>query len=488
MLRDPNCLPWPVKAHTPPVDVEAPEPGTIDRLGDGNLSYNRELRANTSKITSMSPVSLAMSAIRSVSRTLKLASCGNRFGRSCLPLLLLVHFVAGAVDPCSVIEGEFDAPISITASPCDAVIQFCLFRNLTDGAVSFRVDSRAIAITTTIFDTIRRDAEGGALRVTAANLQVNRTCFSYCYTPADGKHLFVEVYNGDSVSGDCSFYASYPLGETSSATPGNALSARGSYQTYYFRNENHTRSDAMQSSSAAVGSDSPSCVANRRFSTFADCRESYILWIDAETKGLDIIEYTNFLSNDLSQGVLCSNNQGCTVSHCVFVGEARFFALLSPFVFMDCVFDRQPEDQWSTTGTGNLFLATTETIEVSVVPCLLPLSATPLPTITDTAAATGTDQMTPTGTEQMTPTRTEQMTATRTEQMSPTSSKEMTQTANDEAAAKGRVSAAVIAAAILVLAVLTAVAGVVLWWCHHRKRSDSEYRDIDQWISELRLD
>jgi hypothetical protein len=299
--------------------------------------------------------------------------------------LLLIHFFATAnslaMDGCTLISGGFAERITFTGS-CDVSIDGALFVDIhTDGysggAVYLNDLLIALSMAFTIFDGCEGGNQGGALYASNFDLRINRTCFSYCYCPGDGKHIRGIVHSaGASVLGDCTFFASFRRADSASPTAGDAVGLQSSSGVYYFRDENHTRSDALSSACAAVDCDYDACTVNRQFSTFVDCRENYVLWLYAKTGSADAIGYTNFISNSLYEGVICSSDSGCPVVHCVFQGNSQGVTLCAnqfgdPFVIVNCVFDHEPSGSWSSSGTGNAFGVTTETVAVPVMPCVV---------------------------------------------------------------------------------------------------------------------
>jgi hypothetical protein len=251
------------------------------------------------------------------------------------------------------------------------VIDRAYFCRLTDGGVYFHFSTQSMSIISTLFEECSGQS---ALYAQADMLRVNMTCFQYCDGFRDGKYITADMY-GVAIFDECAFYASYPRGQSSSSSPGDAISFQaGLAVTYYARNENHTRSDcgSPTTKNAAIDSDGSLCIIDREFSIFVDCREDFILWIRAPDGPIDRIQYTSFRSNTVYESVLCSRRYGCVISHCIFAGNSplpTFLAGLTGFVIMDCVFDSEPSGNWSGTGTGNAFWVTTATIDDDIVPC-----------------------------------------------------------------------------------------------------------------------
>jgi hypothetical protein len=156
---------------------------------------------------------------------------------------------------------------------------------------------------------------------------------------------------------------------------------RSSATVCSFRNENHTRSDSSDSEvSAAVDSDASSCVVNRRFSTFLDCREAVIHWVHNGADPLAAIKYTNFVSNTVRSGralVYASVSPGYPVRHCIFTGNfanQTVYASDTGFIISEWVFDDTPSGLYTMSGSENVLGITTAAIAVPIVPCVLTLS------------------------------------------------------------------------------------------------------------------
>jgi hypothetical protein len=241
-------------------------------------------------------------------------------GTFCLFVLLGEFLVSGRsanIDFCALVQGTFDAQLSIAGS-CDVFIELATFLDIQSsskvGAVYLENTSLALSITITVFEGCRTTRYGGAVFAYARELGINRTCFSHCDSPGHGKHLYVQAKYS---SGDCTFYASYSKGETSSSTAGDAVRVNDlpSASVCYFRSENHTRSDSSlgSSSSGAVDCDWSTCVVRRQYSTFMDCPDDLILWVHNGSDPVATIEYTNFLSNTL---LFVSNHRQYSTVQC----------------------------------------------------------------------------------------------------------------------------------------------------------------------------
>jgi hypothetical protein len=399
----------------------------------------------------------------------------NPFTGRCLLLFFLGHFVmtvgsdpSPTINPCSVISGYFTTGISISASPCDTVIDQAVFQHITGGAVYFWVTYRALTVTTSIFDDCENTFEGGGLFAYCRPLYLNRTCFSHCYSERTGMHIRATVYAGTAWSSDCSFYASYPLGETFANSTGDGVRVFASLRLmFYFRNENHSRGDALSLDSAAVDCDSSSCVVNRRFSSFMNCTGDYVLWISSPEDSAHRIQYTNFIANTLYDGVIRTSEAACPVSHCVFAGnqaDATFVGNETDFLLQDCVFDAEPIGSWSITGTGNVFGSLTATFAISIIPCVPTISRSPRPSVT--SPATRTEAATPPPTEQASATSSEEMTRTASQQRTPADS-----------ADSGGVNVAAIVVPIVVV-VLGVVVAIGVWWWRRRRSRMNDNRNI----------
>jgi hypothetical protein len=156
-------------------------------------------------------------------------------GRNYGLLLLIGQFVTVeciAVDACSGVQGAFPDRIAFTEL-CDVAIKGAPFQQIVvspdvviSGAVYFESSSYSLSITSTLFEERECRNSGGVVYAFVTEFLISQVCFSYCYAKLDGKIVHSEKSNsvsGNADSQECSFYASYRIGESSSDYSGDGF-------------------------------------------------------------------------------------------------------------------------------------------------------------------------------------------------------------------------------------------------------------------------
>jgi hypothetical protein len=371
------------------------------------------------------------------------------------------------------------------AGSCDAVVERALFADLataTDtgsGGALFVSGNLALFVLWSHFDSCEAENAGGAVYAQANGFQMNDTCISHCYAKSDGQFLynfFAYMVSIPAVCDHCSFYASYRKGEQQSDSTGDGIRViAGDVLTYYFRDDNYTRSDSAAANTAVFHCDTSLCIVNRRFSTFERCREAFVLRLASGGGSWTFVEYTNFLWDNVT-GAIMSSSIGCPVRHCVFAGNSAPITFdasaTGPFEVSNCVFDVLPSGACSTTMVDIVAPDLITTIAIDEVTCFVIPNATATPTSTRTCSLTASASASQMFTASVALTASELRTAF-----------------EPQSAGGSRINLAVIVAPIVVVVIVAVAVTIVL--CRHRRHkslSETEYQTVDEWMMAIRVE
>jgi hypothetical protein len=128
----------------------------------------------------------------------------------------------------------------------------------------------------------------------------------------------------------------------------NAIRFEGnsSLIAFHFSNDNFTRSQSFDITSAIVDCDAFNCAVIVTFSNFAECSETRMFWIIIGIIYSTEIRSTNFYGNTVSIGIIYSPDGGFPVRDCIFIDNSistEFYGLSSlPFLISGCWFDDSP--------------------------------------------------------------------------------------------------------------------------------------------------
>jgi hypothetical protein len=280
---------------------------------------------------------------------------------------------------------------------CEALIHGAIFTDLTyvdgsGGAIYIASSTVDLFIEWSHFDDCEALMRGGAIFIELNRCRMNNTCFSYCYSPDHGQFVswyLISPATQGVICDHCLFYASYRRDQNSSTSTGHAFQITAAYSfakpdfQSYFGDDNHTRGDSASGTTAVVSWEVILPFAIHRFSTFENCSETFVLqlswasWYYSDLSSECLVEYTNFLWNNLTSSVVSSSNE-IQIQNSLFIGNLApmTFSVTNSISFKisNCIFDSIPSGVIETSMVTILANSSFSTIEIGRIFCLFPIT------------------------------------------------------------------------------------------------------------------